>query len=55
MHDSLEDGRLMQVLPEYQQPADIWAVYTAPLASSAKVRVAVEYLRQYFTERYSLP
>lgn len=55
VHDSLEDGRLVQVLPEYQQPADIWAVYTAPLASSAKVRVAVEFLRQYFAERYSLP
>ncbi|QRY81835.1 LysR family transcriptional regulator [Pseudomonas sp. PDNC002] len=55
VHDSLEDGRLVQVLPEYQQPADIWAVYAAPLASSAKVRVAVECLRQYFAERYSLP
>ncbi|MFJ3052540.1 MULTISPECIES: LysR substrate-binding domain-containing protein [Pseudomonas] len=55
VHDSLEDGRLVQVLPEYQQPADIWAVYAAPLASSAKVRVAVEFLRQYFAERYSLP
>lgn len=54
-YDSLEDGRLVHVLPEYAQPADIWAVYAAPLASSAKVRVAVEYLRQYFAERYSLP
>ncbi|BCX67490.1 LysR substrate-binding domain-containing protein [Pseudomonas izuensis] len=55
VYDSLEDGRLVQVLPEYIQPADIWAVYTAPLATSAKVRVAVECLRQYFAERYSLP
>jgi LysR family transcriptional activator of dmlA len=55
VYDSLEDGRLVQVLPEYMQAADIWAVYTAPLATSAKVRVAVECLRQYFAERYSLP
>jgi LysR family transcriptional activator of dmlA len=55
VYDSLEDGRLVQVLPEYRQAADIWAVYTAPLATSAKVRVAVECLRQYFAERYSLP
>ncbi|MGH8487109.1 MAG: LysR substrate-binding domain-containing protein, partial [Pseudomonas sp.] len=55
VHDSLADGRLVQVLGDYHQPADIWAVYTSPLASSAKVRVAVEFFRQYFAERYSLP
>lgn len=55
VHDSLADGRLLPVLEDYHQAADIWAVYTSPLASSAKVRVAVEFLRQYFAERYSLP
>ncbi|MCP8348204.1 MULTISPECIES: LysR substrate-binding domain-containing protein [Pseudomonas] len=55
VHDSLADGRLVPVLEDYHQAADIWAVYTSPLASSAKVRVAVEFLRQYFAERYSLP
>ncbi|MDD0974215.1 LysR substrate-binding domain-containing protein [Pseudomonas fontis] len=55
VHDSLNEGRLAQVLEDYHQPADIWAVYTSPLASSAKVRVAVEFMRQYFAERYSLP
>jgi len=55
VHDSLQDGRLVQVLEDYHQPADIWAVYTTPLASSAKVRVAVDFFRQYFAERYSLP
>ncbi|MED5609577.1 MULTISPECIES: LysR substrate-binding domain-containing protein [Pseudomonas] len=55
VHDSLADGRLVQVLPEYQQAADIWAVHASPLASSAKVRVAVEFFRQYFAERYTLP
>lgn len=55
VRDSLANGRLQQVLNAYHQPADIWAVYTAPLASSAKVRVAVEFLRQYFSERGNLP
>ena len=55
VHDSLADGRLVPVLEDYHQAADIWAVYTSPLASSAKVRVAVEFLRQYFAVRYSLP
>ena len=43
----LAEGRLVQVLPDYRQDADIWAVHTSPLMSSAKVRVAVEFLRDY--------
>lgn len=43
----LAEGRLIQVLPEYRQDADIWAVHTSPLMSSAKVRVTVEFLRDY--------
>ncbi|NIE77426.1 LysR family transcriptional regulator [Pantoea sp. Ap-967] len=52
VHDSLADGRLVQVLQGYRQSADIWAVYTAPLAGSAKVRVAVEFFRAYFADRF---
>ncbi|WP_082432308.1 LysR substrate-binding domain-containing protein [Pseudomonas sp. NBRC 111124] len=55
VHDSLADGRLVQVLEGYRQSADIWAVYTAPLAGSAKVRVAVEFFRQFFTDRFQMP
>ena len=55
VHDSLADGRLVQVLEGYRQSADIWAVYTAPLAGSAKVRVAVEFFREYFAERFQVP
>ena len=53
VRDSLASGALVHVLPDYQQPADIWAVHAAPLSSSAKIRVAVEFLRQYFAERYA--
>ncbi len=48
--ESLENGRLVHVLPEYSQAANIWAVYAAPLATSAKIRVTVEFFRQYFQE-----
>ncbi|MDM8621091.1 hypothetical protein QU988_35525, partial [Escherichia coli] len=45
-------GHLVQVLPEYYQPANVWAVYVSRLAMSAKVRITVEFLRQYFAEHY---
>lgn len=44
----LADGRLVQVLPGCTQPADIWAVYPTRLERSAKLRVAVEFLVQWF-------
>nr|WP_290447314.1 MULTISPECIES: LysR substrate-binding domain-containing protein [unclassified Pseudomonas] len=47
----LEAGRLLQVLPGYRQDADIWAVYTSPLINSAKVRVTVEFLREYLARK----
>lgn len=55
VQDSIATGKLVQVLEHYQQDADIWAVYTSRLDGSAKVRVAVEFFRQYFAERYQLP
>ena len=51
IHDDLHAGRLVQVLADYYQPADIWAVHCAPLLTSAKVRVAVDFLREYFRLR----
>ncbi|MBA4707194.1 LysR family transcriptional regulator [Aquitalea aquatica] len=44
----LEGGELVQVLPDYYLPADIWAVYPEKLANSAKLRVCVEFIQQYF-------
>jgi LysR family transcriptional activator of dmlA len=40
----LDAGRLLHVLPEYTQEANVWAVYPQRLAGSAKVRVCVEFL-----------
>lgn len=41
----LQEGRLIKVLPDFQQDADICAVYPLRLTESAKVRVCVEFLQ----------
>jgi len=43
----LDRGELVQVLPDYRQDANVWAVYPQRLASSAKVRVCVDFLEQH--------
>ncbi|WP_322010754.1 LysR substrate-binding domain-containing protein [Paraburkholderia sp. J12] len=45
----LESGRLQRVLPDVTQSANIWAVYPARLAQSAKVRVCVNHLEEAFS------
>ncbi len=42
--EELRAGRIERVLPDYRQPADIWAVTPARLASSARLRLCVEFL-----------
>ncbi|WP_323119197.1 LysR substrate-binding domain-containing protein [Burkholderia alba] len=44
----LASGALQRVLPDASQPANIWAVYPARLAASAKVRVCVDFLAEAF-------
>jgi LysR family transcriptional regulator, transcriptional activator for dmlA len=44
----LRTGQLTQVLPNHRQEANVWAVYPSRLTTSAKVRVAVEFLEEYF-------
>ena len=46
----LDSGRLQRVLPTVTQPANVWAVYPARLAQSAKVRVCVDFLEQTFAQ-----
>jgi LysR family transcriptional activator of dmlA len=50
----LAAGQLVQLLPGCIQPANIWAVYPTRLERSAKLRVAVEFLAQWF-KRHGLP
>ncbi len=46
----LDSGQLQQVLPDVTQPANLWAVYPARLAQSAKVRVCVDFLSEEFAQ-----
>jgi LysR family transcriptional activator of dmlA len=47
----LHSGELVQVLPQYTQSANVWAVYPQRLAGSAKVRVCVEFMEQQLAQR----
>ncbi len=40
----IKSGKMIRVLPLHSQPADVWAVTPARLASSAKVRFSIEFL-----------
>lgn len=51
----LAAGRLVPLLPEWTQPANVWAVYPTRLERSAKVRVCVEFLQAYFAQEQRLP
>lgn len=44
----IEAGLLVPVLPDYSQHADVWAVFPSRLSVSAKVRVCVEFLEDWF-------
>lgn len=50
--DSITSGRLIRVLPDYSQSANVWAVYVSRLATSARIRTTVEFLRLYFQQHY---
>ncbi len=44
----LQAGTLVHLLPAYRQPANIWAVYPTRVERSAKLRVAVDFLVEWF-------
>lgn len=46
----LDDGRLVQVLEDYSQSANVWAVYPTRLAHSGKLRACVEFLQAHFRD-----
>ncbi|MFC0168531.1 LysR family transcriptional regulator [Pseudoduganella danionis] len=51
--EELASGQLVAVLPTYYQPADIWAVYPSRLSVSARVRLCVEFLADWFGRHHS--
>ncbi|WP_329518378.1 LysR substrate-binding domain-containing protein [Klebsiella pneumoniae] len=52
VRENIASGHLVQVLPDYWQPANVWAVHVSRLATSAKIRTTVEFLRHYFQQHY---
>ncbi len=50
IEDDLKQGRLIQLLPDYFQTADIWAIYPTRMTESAKLRVCIEFLQKSFQE-----
>lgn len=40
----LRAGQLVHILPEYYQIADVYAIYSSKLSSSAKLRICVDFL-----------
>jgi LysR family transcriptional regulator, transcriptional activator for dmlA len=46
VHADLLAGRLVEILKNYSQPADIWAASTVRLSQSAKVRACVRFLQE---------
>lgn len=52
VRENIASGHLVHVLPEFFQPANVWAVYISRLATSAKIRTTVEFLRHYFQQHY---
>ncbi|WP_336981146.1 MULTISPECIES: LysR substrate-binding domain-containing protein [unclassified Cedecea] len=41
-------GELVQILPDWHQPANIWAVYSNRTSGSAKLKVCIDFLVDYF-------
>lgn len=48
VQEHLKTGRLVQVLPDFYQSANIWAVYPTRSSGSAMLKTAVEFLQDYF-------
>ncbi|MBS1229288.1 MAG: putative LysR family transcriptional regulator [Proteobacteria bacterium] len=53
---SLDASTMVQILPAYRQPADVWAVCRERLTDSAKLGLCVRFLQQRLGEgRFALP
>ena len=46
-----QSGRLVQLLPDWTQQANVWAVYQPRRPVAAKVRACVAFLQEYLNPR----
>lgn len=49
---SIADGRLVRVLPQYSQEANVWAIYPTRLYLSANVRACVQFLEEWLARSH---
>lgn len=49
--DDLRSGRLLRLLPDYYQDADVAAIYPQRLEGSSRLRVCVQFLKSWFIAR----
>lgn len=54
VREELSSGRLIRVLPEWQQTADVYAVYSSKTETSANLRVFIARLEQYLQLKLSV-
>ena len=45
VHEHLATGRLVRILPEYSQPANVWAVYPPELRDTRKITTVVAFFK----------
>lgn len=48
--DHIREGRLVHVLPQYRQDADVHAIYAQRLDRSGRLRVCMQFLQQWFAD-----
>ncbi len=53
IREELISGELVQVLPNYYQSANIWAVYPTRPKQSAKIKACVDFFKSYFDSKNS--
>ncbi|EDS6040957.1 LysR family transcriptional regulator [Salmonella enterica subsp. enterica serovar Portland] len=50
VYSHIKDGSLINVLPDYKQSANIWAVYPERSSESEKMNKCIEFLSEYFSK-----
>lgn len=52
VREKIEAGDLVHILPNYSQSANVWAIYPTKPSQSAKLRLSLDFLRQYFEAEF---
>ncbi|MEO3990418.1 LysR family transcriptional regulator [Pseudocitrobacter cyperus] len=50
VYPHIKDGTLINILPDYKQSANIWAVYPTRISDSEKMHKCIDFLSKYFSK-----